>query len=409
MRVRTDAGGRRLSASHRPPSSAARPLLVLATLAGVGIGPGIAAGASVGGAAPPVVAAAGMTVLTVIGIAGLVISAVRWATARRRIRPEASAAEPAGPAAAFGTLGQRASFVLAAVELLILAVAAPLVLVLRATGPQEGPGEGVAALFVAALALVAISALIVPTIAAQVAWTWRPETPAVEAAVLAGTTPGPRRLVLVARTVAVTAWVLSVVGAATTSVLLTTEATARATAIAHSYSRAEAATALRDDLVGEYVVGDIRCPGSLPHPGRPSVFTCRVTGLGRTVPVRARWSPSGFGYGDVDAVDPAHAGLPRVADLPGPAPTAVPLRQDAPANEIVAAVRAQLLDEGWPRSSRAVRQLRCPSVGADGGDDASFFRCTIGRDPATQRSLDVYPAGPHRFVARTAEIADLPR
>lgn len=408
MRVRLDAGGRRLNA---PPSatSGRRRLLDLAIAAGIGLGPGVAAGASVGGAAPPVIAAIVMSALTLIGIAGLVISAVRWRTAGRRIRSGAGAPAPTGLATAFRTTGQRASFALAATELLILAAAAPLVLVLHQTGPQEGPGKDVSALLVAALALIAISALVVPTIAAQVAWTWRPGAPDAEAAVLARATPGPRRLLLAARVVAVTAWVLSIAGGVVTSALLTNEATDRVAAIATAYSSVEAAEAVRGDLLDEYVVGDVRCPRSLPHPGVESTFTCRVTSLGRTVPVQARWFPSGYGTGGVNAADPAHAGLTRVADLPGPTPTAVSLQQDASGKEVVTAVRSQLLDEGWSRSSRAVRELRCPSIGGDQGDEADFFRCTIGRDPETQRFVDVYPVGQHRFVARTAEIADLPR
>lgn len=376
-------------------------------VAGAGIAPAIAAGAAVGGSAPPVIAAAVMIALTAVGVAGLLISAVRWAAAGRRAR--SAAPVTAGPETGFTTTGQRASLALAAVELLILAAALPLVLALHLAGPQEGPGEDVAALLVAAVALVAISALVVPTIAAQVAWTWRGGAPDAEAAVLARVAPGRRRLIVVARAVAVTAWVLSIAGGVTASALLTTEATARAAAIAASYSRVQAAGALRDDLLDAYVVGDVRCPDSLPHPGRRSTFTCRVTSLGRTVRVPATWSPSGFGTGDVRAADPAHAPLTRIADLPGTAPAPVPLRQDVSAAEVIRSVRAQLLAEGWTRSSRAVRELDCPDLGGGPADGAGAFRCTIGQDPETQRFLDVVPVGQHRFAARTAEIADLPR
>jgi hypothetical protein len=413
--VRAHARGRQLNAlpplratEVRPPAAARRSLLVLAILLGTGLGPGVAAGAAVGGSAPPVVAAAVMIVLTVIGIAGLVISAARWTAAGRRTR-SASAPAPSGPETGFATTGQRASFALAGMELLILAATAPLVLVLHLSGPQDGPGQDVSAGLVAALALVAISALIVPTIAAQVAWTCRGGAADAEAAVLARAVPGRRRLILVARAVAFTAWVLSIAGGVTTSVLLTNEATDRLAAIAASYSRMDAAEALRGDLVDEYVVGDIRCPDALPHPGRESVFTCRVTSLGRTVQVPARWFPSGFGSGGVNAADPAHAGLTRVADLPGRPRTPVVLQQDVSAAEVDGRVRAQLLAEGWRASSRAVRELDCPDLGGGPGNDAGSFRCTIGQDLETQRCVDVFPVGQHRFVARTAEIADLPR
>ena len=61
------------------------------------------------------------------------------------------------------------------------------------------------------------------------------------------------------------------------------------------------------------------------------------------------------------------------------------------------------------RADAGGRRLSTPSIGGDQGDEADFVRCTIGRDPETQRFVDVYPVGQHRFVARTAEITDLAR
>lgn len=265
------------------------------------------------------------------------------------------------------------------------------------------------AILAAAASLVAVSALIVPTITAQAAWTWHRASPDAEAAVLARLTPGPRRIILAARAVVVTAWLLSITGAGITSGLLVGEATQRLQAIAIAYSKDDAADSLRSDLLDRYVVGDIHCPDSLPDSGRDDTFTCTVTSLGRTVSVEARWSANGFGSGGVNAANPDHARLVQIADLPGAVPEAVALDHDASAAEVVGSVRSQMIAEGWSRSSRAVTALRYPSIGGGAGDDADFVRCTTGRDPETQRYLDVYPVAQHRFVARTAEIADLPR
>lgn len=393
-------------AARRSQPFVGRGLLTLAIVLGVGIGPGIAAGASLPGSAAPVVTAACLIALTAVGVVGIGISVVRWIGGRRRSATPGGAGAPAPAAAEFSTVGQRASFALAGIELLILVVAAPAALVLHRTGPQDGPGKDVSAILVAALALIAISALVVPTIAAQVAWTWRRAVPDAEAAVLSGAVPGRRRLILAARAVAVTAWVISTAGAGVTSGFLIDEAAERLQAVAGAYSSADAADAVRGELLDAYVVGDIRCPDSLPDPGRDSTFTCRVTSLDRTTTVRAKWFASGYGTGGVNVIDPAHADLTRVADLPDEPPTAVPLAREASGAEVVAAVRSQLIAEGRSRSSRAVRDLRCPGIGAE---YAGFVRCTIGRDPETQRYLDVYPVAQGRFRARTAEIADLPR
>lgn len=391
------------------PSWRRRAPLTAAALIGIGLGPLLAWGAVVAGPVPPVLTTALLCGMSAIGIAGLVVSAARWRSAARRMRTEPAGATRSTSATRFLAAGQRSSFALAVLELLILIVAAPLVLVLHLTGPRGTPSEDFGAILVAAAALTALSALVVPTVAAQIAWTWTGETARAEAAVLAGLVPGRRRTIAAARAVAVTAWLITTAGAVTLSGFALHAAADRARAVRAAYSASAAAAEVRGELLEDYVVGDVRCPAALRDPARESTLTCRVTSLGEEAGVRATWTPSGYGTGSVAVVpaDLESVPLTRTSELGDRIPTAVPPGRELPDTEVEAAVRDQLRREGWSSSSRAVRLLRCPGIGR--GYGPGLVRCTIGGDPETQRTLDVYPVRHGHLVARAAEIADLPR
>lgn len=342
-----------------------------------------------------------------IGVFGLALSLFRWVSASRGARVAVVTVPQASGAADFATVGQWGSFACTSAVLLIISIAAPVVLFLHWTGPRGGPSQDVAATLVAALALIVITALVIPTIATQIAWTWRRRTPTAEAAVLARAVPGRRRLIVAARVVATIAWTISTASACVISGLLIGAAAEQARAVSAAYSRYDAAEAVRSELLEQYVVGDVRCPRTLRDPARNSTFRCRVTSLSRSDTIAASWEPSGYGTGTVHVVAPQDAALTRTSDLGERVPEAVSPDRLISATAMTQQVRTQMRSEGWSRTSRASRDLVCPGVGA--GYGPGFVRCTIGKDPETQRWLDVYPVADDRVVARTAEIADLPR